>query len=269
MTSEVLSKLILERLQSESQQLRAEFHQLRAVPTRFVTIDNVLPDSLARQIFEAFPTVAQMRLLSTFREKKYTSKAMDKMDPLIGAATFAFQTPEVLRQVALITGLQDMVSDPHLYAGGISTMLQSHFLQPHIDNSHDSVQQCYRVLNLLYYVTPNWRSENGGNLELWDDQVRERVEVPSLFNRLVIMETHRHSWHSVNRVKTAGSRCCVSNYYFSPHPPEGREHFHITSFKARPEQPVQRALMQVDTVLRSTVRKIIKPGLGRSDVYEN
>ena len=269
MTSKDLSKLIFERLQSESEQLRAEFHQPRAVPTRFVIIDNVLPDSLARQVFEAFPAVAQMRLLSTFREKKYTSKAMDKIDPLIGAATFAFQTPEVLRQVALITGLQDMVADPHLYAGGISTMLQSHFLQPHIDNSHDSVQQFYRVLNLLYYVTPNWRSENGGNLELWDDHVRESVEVPNLFNRLVIMETHRHSWHSVNRVKTAGSRCCVSNYYFSPHPPGGKEHFHVTSFKARPEQQMQRALMQVDTVLRSTVRKIIKPGLGHSDVYEN
>ena len=118
-------------------------------------------------------------------------------------------------------------------------------------------------------MTPKWQPENGGNLELWDTKVRERLEIPSLFNRLVIMETNALSWHSVNRVKVAGQRCCLSNYYFSPHPPGGKDHFHITTFKARPEQQVQRALMEADTVLRSTMRKIIKPGIGRRDVFES
>ena len=146
-------------------------------------------------------------------------------------------------------------------------MLEGHFLNPHIDNSHDSDQRFYRVLNLLYYVSPNWCSENGGNLELWDDRVKEQVEIPSLFNRLLIMETHARSWHSVNRVKSAGQRCCVSNYYFSPHPPGGNEHFHITCFKARPEQHVRRAITGADTALRSILRKAIKQGIGRSDLY--
>ena len=268
MKREDISKLIVEHLQSKREKLRMEFQQPRAVPTRHLTVDNILPEPLARAVFEAFPAVEQMRLLSSFREYKYTSKALDKMDPLMTATTFAFQTPEMIQEVEFITGFQDMEGDPHLYAGGISTMLEGHFLNPHIDNSHDSDQRFYRVLNLLYYVSPNWCAENGGNLELWDERVRKQVEIPSLFNRLVIMETHARSWHSVNPVKT-GQRCCVSNYYFSPHPPGGNEHFHITSFNARPEQPIRRAITQADTAMRSVLRKAIKQGIGRSDLYKH
>ena len=66
---------------------------------------------------------------------------------------------------------------------------------------------------LLYYVTPGWRLENGGNLELWDCAVRRNVTLVSQFNRLVLMETTPWSWHSVSPVVADGFRCCVSNYY--------------------------------------------------------
>jgi hypothetical protein len=83
------------------------------------------------------------------------------------------------------------------------------------------------------------------------------------------METNETSWHSVNEVKAEGKRCCVSNYYFSPHSPnDGRETFHITFFQARPEQPVMRLLSTADGHLRSVMRKFKKDGLGKKDVYE-
>ena len=80
-------------------------------------------------------------------------------------------------------------------------MAKGHFLNPHLDNSHDGEQKNYRVLNLLYYVSPDWKPEFGGNLELWDESVKKPVEIPSLFNRLVLMSTNDKSWHSVNEVR--------------------------------------------------------------------
>ena len=35
------------------------------------------------------------------------------------------------------SNINDLVSDPSLYAGGISRMDYGHFLNPHVDNSHD------------------------------------------------------------------------------------------------------------------------------------
>ena len=265
---EELVKLILERLDKEAEQIKADFHADKGIKTRFTAIDDFFPERVARQIYEAFPPPDKMRLLDSFREKKYTSKDFDEFDPLMKDATFAFQDERVLGKVAELTGIEDPKGDPHLYAGGLSAMVKGHFLNPHIDNSHEYEQKYYRVLNLLYYVTPGWKAENGGNLELWDKEVTRAVEIPSLFNRLVLMATNDKSYHSVNEVKAEGARCCVSNYYFSPHSPNGYETTHVTYFQARPEQTVRRLVTKVDSDIRTALRKVVKKGFSKKDIYE-
>ncbi|MEP6901381.1 MAG: 2OG-Fe(II) oxygenase, partial [Actinomycetota bacterium] len=80
--------------------------------------------------------------------------------------------------------------------------------------------------------------------------------------------TNDKSYHSVNEVKTAGTRCCVSNYYFSPHSPNGYETTHVTYFKARPEQKIRRIVTSVDSGLRTAIRKVVKKGFSKKDIYE-
>lgn len=270
MTRNELTSLIAARLERDLEQIRRDFNTPKGTTTtRHAAIDNLLPDEIARKIYKSFPPVEEMRLMSSFREQKYTSKSFDKFDPLLLDISLAVQAPEVIAVVEKITGMKDMIGDPHFYAGGLSAMTKGHYLNPHIDNSHDGERKLYRVLNLLYYVSPDWKSENGGNLELWDEKVRQPTEIPSLFNRLVLMETNEQSFHSVNPVKADGARCCVSNYYFSPHSPNnGRETFHVTIFKARPEQPFRRIISEADGSLRTLVRKFAKEGVAKKDVYE-
>ena len=265
---EKIVEIIVERLKRDGETLRADFLADKNVTAHFTAIDNLLPEDLARQIHAAFPPVSDMRLMDSFREKKYTSKSLDKFDSLVSDITFAFQDKRVIDAVSRITNLEDTVGDPNLYAGGISAMAKGHFLNPHLDNSHDAEQENYRVLNLLYYCTPDWAAENGGNLELWDLDVTKSLEIPSLFNRLVLMATNDKSWHSVNEVKADGRRVCISNYYFSPHSPNGYETTHVTFFKARPEQKLRRIVTAVDSNLRTVLRKVVKQGLSKKDLYE-
>lgn len=269
MTREELAQTIAHRLTGDAKKIREEFDRPRSLKTRHVAIDDLLPEDVANAVRNAFPDTSEMRLLDSFRERKFTSKSLDKFSPLVAEITMAFQDRRVIDAAALITGTRDTVGDPLLYAGGISAMANGHFLNPHIDNSHDYERKNYRVLNLLYYCTPGWKPENGGNLELWNEAVTEAVEIPSLFNRLVLMETNDRSWHSVNAVKVDDLRCCVSNYYFSPHSPNGYETSHVTYFQGRPEQKLRRAVSTADGVLRSAVRKVVKGGLARKDVFEH
>jgi Rps23 Pro-64 3,4-dihydroxylase Tpa1-like proline 4-hydroxylase len=265
---EEIAGWILKRLNEDSEAISRDFNSDKGIKTHFAAIDNLLPEELARKIFVAYPSFAEMRLLDTFRERKYTSKSLEKFDPLISDITFAFQDKRVIDKVAELTGIKDAVGDPHLYAGGISAMARGHFLNPHLDNSHDGEQKNYRVLNLLYYVTPEWDVAGGGNLELWNENVTKAVEIPSLFNRLVLMATNDKSWHSVNKVQAEGVRCCISNYYFSPHSPNGYETTHVTYFMARPEQTFRRLLTRIDSDIRTALRKIKKKGFSKKDVYE-
>ncbi len=267
-TREKLVNLIVERLDRDAEKIRSEFGSDTSIKAKYCAVDDLLPQEIAGEIAEAFPDSEKMRLLDSFREKKYTSKSLDQFDPVIADITFAFQDPRVIDKVAELTGITEAVGDPHLYAGGISAMARGHFLQPHIDNSHDGEQKNYRVLNLLYYITPGWQPENGGNLELWDERVTRPVEIPSLFNRLVLMSTNDKSWHSVNEVTADGTRRCISNYYFSPHSPNGYETTHVTYFMARPEQKFRRLVTRADSDLRTVLRKIKKGGFAKKDVFE-
>jgi Rps23 Pro-64 3,4-dihydroxylase Tpa1-like proline 4-hydroxylase len=209
-----------------------------------------------------------MRLMDSFRERKYTSKSFDKFEPLMSDITFAIQDPRVVAIVEKITGIKDQIPDAHLYAGGLSAMGRGHFLGPHIDNSHDGLRKHYRTLNLLYYVTPDWSLECGGNLELWDRDVERLTTIVSRFNRLVIMETNPWSWHSVGEVAVDQLRCCVSNYYFSPTSPTGNDYFNVTSFSARPEQKLLRVVAWADNKLRQAVRFFAPGGVGKKDIYQ-
>lgn len=265
-----LIDLIVARLEREEAVLRERFAASGAeVGVRHVAIDDLLPEAIAQQIAAKFPAPSQMRLMDSFRERKHTSKDFDAFDPLMKDITFAMQDEKVLKVVERITGIAQQIPDPSLYAGGLSAMTQGHHLGPHIDNSHEASRRYYRTLNLLYYVTPGWQLADGGHLELWDRTVRRRVVVESRFNRLALMETTPTSWHSVCPVTRAdGVRRCVSNYYFSPVSPTGRDYFNVTSFSARPEQPLLRAVAAVDGAARNLIRKLVPGGLGKKDVYE-
>lgn len=235
----------------------------------FCFIDGLLPVEMALEIYRCLePSHSAWRKMDSFRESKLTSKQFDQFAPLLKEVTFAFQDRRVIDCVEKITGIANQLPDSQLYAGGLSLMLKNDFLDPHIDNSHDQEQKSYRRLNLLYYVTPEWRPEYGGNLELWDKGVKHSVTIESAFNRLVLMETHRTSWHSVSTVVAEGKyRCCVSNYYFSKESPTGETYHHVTSFMARPNQPWKRIFCKLDNRIRQTLRSIKPDGFGRKDLY--
>ncbi|PRC92706.1 2OG-Fe(II) oxygenase [Solimicrobium silvestre] len=264
-----LVDLIVTRLQEDKTTAREFFMQSKKdVGVRYCYIENLLPEDIAKKIYSVFPSLGQMRLMSSFRERKYTSKHFDQFNSILKDITFAMQDVAVVKVIEEITGITQQIPDPTLYAGGLSMMGEGHFLNPHIDNSHEVSRRYYRTLNLLYYVTPDWEIQNGGNLELWEKSVRENVVIHSKFNRLVLMETTPTSWHSVSPIIVPKLRCCVSNYYFSPVSPIKQDYFNVTSFSARPEQTFRRTAAWIDNGLRQAVRAIFPDGVGAKDLYK-
>lgn len=256
----VISEYIAQRLSDELPRLRTEYQY--ALQINSCVLDNVLPDTLANVIYSVFPETKGMRHRRSIRENKFVAAQMDAYNPLLEEAVYAFQSPAVLALISQITGIRSITPDDRLYAGGISTMTRGNFLNPHLDNSHDADRQQYRVINALYYVTPGWCSEYGGNLELWDTGPGGNSrEIVSAFNRLVLMSTGRDSWHSVNRVIVDGHRCCVSNYYFSDRPAIGPEYSHVTSFRGRNDEPVKDVILRLDGKARQAVRSVFRDGV--------
>ena len=251
-----IADLIHASLEPQIEQLAAEFQQPGRI--RSCQIVDLLPAELAGEVHDRFPAYDRMVLKRSIKENKHVAAQMNAFDPLLEEAVYAFQDPRVVEQIARITGLHGLEPDVDLYAGGISAMSKGAYLRPHLDNSHDKKRERYRVLNLLYYVTPDWQERYGGSLQLWDEGPRgEPRTFPSLFNSLVIMLTDKKSWHSVNEVRHDGRRCCVSNYYFSRRSPDEADYFHATSFRGEPGQVSADLVMRADNAVRTAALKLL------------
>lgn len=255
---ETLTQLAIATLSARRDTLKAQWAKPQGTQTRHLVVDDLFPKEVASAAYEAFPQTGDgFADRNSFREKKRTSAHLDAHHPLLGDITYALQDPRLVALVGEITGMDKLEPDPKLYAGGLSMMFNGDFLNPHIDNSHDSERSRYRRLNLLYYVSPEWALDNGGNFELWNDDQSEPVTLVCLQNRLVVMETNKSSWHSVSPVKVERARCCISNYYFSQVSPDESDYYHVTSFTGRPQERIKRLISTVDNGARQLTRMVL------------
>lgn len=261
---EAFTLRILSKIQSSINEIREQWANPVGTNTRHFVIDDLLEAEICRKIYNAFPRDGNGFFdRESFREKKKTSADLSSYDEILANITYALQDQRVVGLIADIIGFDEIEPDPELYAGGLSMMFPGDFLNPHIDNSHDGGRKRYRRLNLLYYVSPDWKIEYGGNFELWDEDRHQPKTIPALTNRLVVMETNKTSWHSVSRVEVDRPRCCVSNYYFSKISPDESDYFHVTSFTGRPEEKTRRFVGIADNMLRNFVSKALKVGRGK------
>ena len=233
MTEFAISQQIQRTLRERAETIREGWST--SSPVRHVAIDDLLDQEVAEQLASQFPRASELSKKQSLKEKKRVGVDVDQYPAIVGETLFAFQDPKVVELVGEVTGIAELMPDPSLYASGLSAMATGGFLNPHLDNSHDGDGKRYRAINLLYYVTPDWEIENGGNLELWDTEVTHPKTIHSKFNRLVLMQTNDTSWHSVSKVKADGQRNCVSNYYFTDASPTGEPYKHVTSFAGRPD----------------------------------
>ena len=262
---ESLTTDILNKLAKESASISHQWLNPTETDTRHFVVDNLLPMEICEKIYNSFPKDGNGFFnRESFREKKRTSADLSSYDQILSDITYAFQDQRVVELVSNLIGLKHIEPDPKLYAGGLSMMFPGDFLNPHIDNSHDGERERYRRLNLLYYVSPNWKLDYGGNFELWNAERTTPKTLIALTNRLVVMETNKTSWHSVSQVKMDRPRCCVSNYYFSKVSPDETEYFHVTSFTGRPDEKFKRILGILDNALRNFISKTLKMGRGKN-----
>lgn len=267
MESKAIANIIYEQILKHKEQLILQYEETKSGIGYFY-IDKLLPEALAHKCFQRFPEPSQMKRLKSIREYKYVSAQMNQHDTFLEAVIYAFQDERVIKILGEICQIEELEPDDSLYAGGLSLMGYNNFLNPHLDNSHDAERARWRVLNALYYVSPDWTLDHGGHLELWPEGPKKNpVVIESKFNRLILMATHQDSWHSVNKVKAKAHRCCISNYYFSEIPLKSSDKFHITKFRGRPHQTITNFVLDCDASLRMLIRKVFKKGIRKNPHY--
>jgi len=113
-------------------------------------------------------------------------------------------SPAFVQSLSEVTGVQ-LIPDHGLHGAGWHIQPTGGKLNVHLDYSIHPKLGLERRFNFIFYLTPNWDTNWGGNLELWshdseNNQPKELVKtIENKFNRAVIFDTTYNSWHGFSQ----------------------------------------------------------------------
>lgn len=244
-----------------------------ATPFPNFCIDNFLDEAFAETVLASFPTFAEAakmgRSFSAVNEKgKIQVTDASKFAAPIAELNHALATPEFRDLLSYAFDIPHLLEDDQLDGGGIHQTGARGHLDVHVDFNYIEARQLHRRLNILIYFNKDWDPNWGGNIELWDKEVKVCAHSFSpIFNRCVVFETSEISYHGVSAVKCPEDRARKSfaAYYYTKEAPAGWDgQVHSTIFKARPDEvlkgnvlmPLEKASRRMKDVVRGLKRKI-------------
>ena len=146
--------------QFDYDKLSKEFQE--AKPFRHCIIDNFFEDITALDLSNEFPDYNDPNIWSVYRNAIENKKLTPHWD-LFPAKTYQAFTlmnkPEFVEKIKLITGIPDLIADYGMHGGGWHMHGRGGKLNMHKDYSIHPKLGMERRINIIIYMTPDWKEE--------------------------------------------------------------------------------------------------------------
>jgi hypothetical protein len=239
-----------------------------ANPFPHIVIDGALAPAVASAACAAFPEVdgPQWTNYLHVNSKKFGNTDMSTWTPELQRVADALMSPEFVRFLEHLTGIDGLHADPTFDGGGLHRSLAGGFLNVHADfTKHHTHDDWRRRINVILYLNEEWDEAWGGHLELWTSDMQTCVDkVAPVGNRMVIFTTSEDSYHGHPDPLTCPdgiARKSMALYYFTAgHSEKARS----TDYRSRPGDGARSIAIFLDKkVLRAY--DIVKRRLHLSD----
>lgn len=194
-------------------------------PFPHVVIDDFLAPEFAQALLDSFPPFERGNAVSDSGELggKSTFERVRGLGPAYEQLDNAIKSPEFLKALSELTGIDGLIYDPWYLGGGTHENRHGASLDPHVDFNYHPSERWHRRLNLIVYLNHGWEADWGGCLELFRDphaDNRPSLSVSPVFNRCVIFETSEVSWHAFNTIRVPAehegtTRRSVALYFYT------------------------------------------------------
>jgi Rps23 Pro-64 3,4-dihydroxylase Tpa1-like proline 4-hydroxylase len=179
---------------------------VHAEPFPHIVMPNFLPLDIARAITAEFPKPddIEWRLAGPGDSRHTGNKYVEKLGmsnesnfpPLIRHVMNQFYSGSFMSFVEAVTGYQNIVADPSFYGCGMHSTGRGGRLMVHADASRHPNPKLEQIINLIYYVTPDWQDAYNGHLELWDKEAKACIKkIKPEYNSAVMFYTGSKSFH--------------------------------------------------------------------------
>ena len=219
-----------------------------AKPFRHLVMDDFFTPDFAGQLLERFPPFDTARAMNENGEigAKCVHENLPDLAEPYQALDRLIQSREFLGWLEKVTGIDELMYDPDYFGGGTHENRHGQDLDPHVDFNKHPKSGLHRRLNLIVYLNKEWEDDWGGAIEFHEDPRlppdQNRIELVSpRFNRAVLFETTRWSWHGFERINLPDgdadprSRKSVALYFYSKtRPKDEQTKPHSTIYVERP-----------------------------------
>ena len=190
-----------------------------AQPFKHIAFDDlVLPQRLA-DLVAAFPSPEWNGWADVNHEhQRYKHSCSDSatIPHPLRELIYELNSASFMRWLEQLTGIAQILPDPHLLGGGLHMTTPGGTLTPHTDFHIVKGNPLFRRLNLLLYLNEDWTEEHNGKLELWDKKKdRIELEVAPELGRCVIFQTDDVSMHGFSKPIAGAPRRSVAMYYYT------------------------------------------------------
>jgi len=199
---------------------------LSAGPFPNIVFDDFFNNDFLKTVVENFPNLEKINSSQKYINKNEVKFANNdyKNFPNSIKLLFDFMNSNIfLEFLQKITSIKEkLVIDEELNGGGLHQIKAGGMLKIHTDFNRHPTLALDRRVNILIYLNINWDQAYGGDLELWDEEMKFcGKKILPIFNRMVIFSTNDFSNHGhPEPIKCPDdiSRKSIALYYFS----EGR-----------------------------------------------
>ncbi len=201
-------------------------------------IDNLMPPEILERVRNELLSLPDAEdSFNRDQERLKTSYSPERLPPYTRNLFYFLNSRPFLLFLEEVTGIQGLIPDPYFVGGGIHKVANGGHLDIHADFNHHGKLNLERRLNVLIYLNKDWKAEWGGEFEIWNTEMTEKVAsfVP-IFNRMCCFSTGSDTWHGnpepVNH-PDGEPRMSIALYYYTATWDETRKS-HTTLFKPRP-----------------------------------
>jgi hypothetical protein len=200
------------------------------IPFPHIVIDNFFESNIAASVAAEFPRhslvdEADVGYILTKIAVQYRKFELIS-DQVLGPATMflihQLKSSSFVGFLSKLTGIANLIPDPHYYGSGPHQTQKGGFLKIHADFNYHGRLGLWRRVNVFLYLNEDWESEWGGDLELWDSDLKGPVKaIAPIFNRLVVFTTSEKSFHGFPRALECPenvTRKSLAMYYYTSIP---------------------------------------------------
>ena len=192
-----------------------------AQPFEYVVIDNFLNTEVAENISMEFPTdFTNWHKYNNPLEVKYAFDNLKEMGENTQKLFSWFASDQLTTKISHITDITNLEYDPHLHGAGLHVHPRNGRLNLHLDyEKHPLLNNKERRLNIILFLSKDWKDEWHGDNQLWNDELTEcMVKTNVRFNRALLFKTNNISWHGLPNKITCPEgifRKSIAYYYIS------------------------------------------------------